>query len=128
MVEPPPETGACTFSQVRIILVFYQVLNTLPFVLPAVTFPQNYTAFLGRLSVVNLSILDALPSACMRPGINFYDTLFVSTIWPICFVLLGLMVFVVHRATVASERRTALASSYYGETPRPQHLCVCSLS
>jgi hypothetical protein len=85
-------------SKIRIVLGTYQMLTGLGFVF-TIPYPEFYRSWLRVLDTVNLNLIQLLPISCIGEY-NFYSSLLVHTLVPLCVII----TLFITRQVLLSER------------------------
>ena len=75
---------------IKILFVTYQILATLPSIVPSLKLPANFAAFLNSIQFTNLNLFEMISLGCLTMGFNFYKMLLSATVFPL--VLIGILV------------------------------------
>ena len=75
---------------IKILITFAQISQSLPWTMPFFTFPQSYTSFLDKLGVVNFNFLSLLRLQCVMEMDYRYGvvmTFFIpTTVIAVCYL------------------------------------------
>ena len=84
----------------KIVFVAFQILYTMPSMLPGTRFPKAYSMVFMAFDIVTLDVANALPLECVDVfggGSGFYRALLVMTLGPASFIAFAIAVsFVLH--------------------------------
>jgi hypothetical protein len=69
-------------TKLKIVLSVYQIQNSLPWLLPAVSYPGTFEGLTGWMTFIELDFIRIVPMSCMFPY-NFFNKLFGSTMFPL---------------------------------------------
>ena len=75
---------------IKILFVTYQILATLPSIVPSMKLPANFSAFLGSIQFANVNLFEMISVGCLTTGFNYYKMLLCATIFPLG--LIGILV------------------------------------
>ena len=79
-------------SGLKIIFVSYQVLATLPTIVPNLTLPENLVRFLSSISIFKLNLFQFVSFQCIKSDYDYYDTALAMTLIPVCLLVPLLLV------------------------------------
>ena len=74
-------------STLRIVFVTYQILATLPSIVPAMELPENFKAFLSSIQFVTANIFQFVNIGCVAESFNFYLMLLSVTLIPLALMM-----------------------------------------
>jgi hypothetical protein len=108
-IEAASDAAACGL---KILFVTYQILATLPSIIPNLILPENFLVLLNCFQFTKLNIFQFVSMGCVATGFNFYTLLLCATVFPLFVIVVLLLV-----GSRSSELRTrcftvALAISY----------------
>jgi hypothetical protein len=82
-------------ARLKIYLVFYQIISSLPFVLD-LSYPSVYSAIVSPFSFFNLRISDASATSCSVMRYDYIDHLIVDTLYPLGTCLCLFLLYLLH--------------------------------
>ena len=99
-------------SAIKILFVTYQILASLPTIIPAMKLPTNFRTFLDSIQFANLNLFQIISIGCISKGFNFYSQMLVMALVPIFLIGLLVVLGLLKRNFRAQCFTIALAVSY----------------
>ena len=103
-------------GRMKIYLITYQVVTSLPFVLEF-RFPDSYASVLSLFRVLTLSVTQGSVTNCAPVKLDYIDFLLIDTLYPLVLLLVLFVMCALHRAYMrcngSARDAEAKVESYY---------------
>ena len=77
---------------IKIVFVTYQIMATLPTVVPNMPLPSNFLSFIRGFNFLNMNFLSLVRIGCVAKSFNFYHTLVTMTLFPLFLIAVAVTV------------------------------------